>query len=184
MAIIDDNGNRTYTTTDRKLIVKEQFVDRFFKGIDTMFEIAKTSDNPYNDPRMDFTVNLMTLFVLDGKKSKELREERKQRVKNETSGIIDEYEKNIIKGEINLDTLGYSFEGCDDFMGFQKKQVILEIKDGESVKYANELNNTYIEKMMACQGDLIGMCEIVDGDKSDSTEESVQVEETEDSQSE
>lgn len=192
MSTTDENGNRTYTTTDRKLIIKEQMVDRLFKGIDALFEIAKTSENPYGDPRIDFTTNLMTLFVMDNSKSKELRESRKKRVMEETKGITDKKAANIIIGEIDLDILSECFELFDNFIGFKKRQVILEIKDRETVKYANELNNTYIERMMACQGDTIDTSGVLDptecnngnddtGDKDSPAESSEDAEEDESS---
>jgi hypothetical protein len=151
----DADGNKIYQTNERKTIVKEQAIDRLFKGIDGIYEIIKNSQDPYSDPRIDFMTQFLMLFVFDKKKTLQMMDERDAMIEERTAGISDFTRQNRIIGRINLTYLAECFDLFDHFIGFRKKQVILELKDGESVKYANELNNSVLDYMFANRADEI-----------------------------
>ena len=184
MAVTNEDGTKVYQTQDRRIAVKEQLISSMFNAIDGMQRIIETSTDPFSDPRLDYMTSYLMTFTLDKKKSKEMRKDRSDRIREEASIEPDATKRNHIIGEINLDSVAECLEIFDNYMGFKKKQVILEVKDGESVKYANELNDTYIDMMMACRGDLIDTSGIRGEDEPDSTKEGEETEKEENGEGE
>lgn len=155
MAIENENGDRIYQTSDRRVAVKEQVINTIVNQIAGYGRILETSTDPYNDPRVDFMTQFIMTFALDKKQTKEMLDKRDSLIEELINSAEDTKIINKKIGRVNLECIAECMEIFDNFMGFKKRQVILEVKDGESVKYANELNNTYIDYMMANRGDEI-----------------------------
>ena len=146
---VKEDGKTTYTTQDRRYVAKEQLLNEMFETVGGIRRIIESSSDPYSDQRLDALLMYFMTFSLDYKTYIELMDERDK--------LFDELEElklapdihNRKMFRINNRMTAKCMESFDNFIGFKKKQVIMTVKDGETAKYANELNGTYSAKMFA-----------------------------------
>jgi len=155
MPIETETGERIYQTGDRRVAVKEQVTNAIIDEIRRFGRIIETSTDPYNDARIDFQTQYLMTLAFDKKQTIDMLDDRDTKIKAVLDGESDTRITNKKIGRINLECIAGCSEIFDNYLGLKKKQVLLEVKDGESVKYANELNNTYIDYMMANRRDEI-----------------------------
>ena len=93
-------------------------------------------------------VRLQMVFNMDEKTFDDMdnaRLEAIEKAKQESDSTI----RNYMVGTINLKSIAKCMESYDSMVGFKKRQVILEVPAGKTVKYVNELNDTLVAEMMA-----------------------------------
>lgn len=146
---IKEDGKTTYTTQDRKYVAKEQLLNEMFETVGGIRRIIESSKDPYADPRMDALLMYFMTFSLDFKTYEELMDERDKMFEDldELHLAPDIHNRRMFR--INNRMTARCMESFDNFIGFKKKQVIMTVKDGETAKYANELDGTYSAKMFA-----------------------------------
>lgn len=146
---VKEDGKTTYTTQDRRYVAKEQLLNEMFETVGGIRRIIESSTDPYSDQRLDALLMYFMTFSLDYKTYIELMDER--------DALFDELVKQSLVPDIhnrkmfriNNRMIAKCMESFDNFIGFKKKQVIMTVKDGETAKYANELDGTYTAKMFA-----------------------------------
>lgn len=149
MPTTDKDGTKTYTTQDRRYVAKEQMLSEMFETVGGMRRIIESSSDPYADPRTDALLMYFMTFSLDIDTYTELMDERDLLFDELDAKNLapDEHNKKMFR--INNRMTARCMESFDNFIGFKKKQVIMTVKDGETAKYANELDGTYSAKMFA-----------------------------------
>jgi len=146
---IKEDGKTTYTTQDRKYVAKEQLLGEMFETVGGIRRIIESSKDPYADPRLDAVLMYFMTFSLDFKTYEELMDERDKMIDDleELHLAPDLHNKKVFR--VNNRMIARCMESFDNFIGFKKKQVIMTVKDGETAKYANELDDTYSATMFA-----------------------------------
>ena len=146
---VKEDGKTTYTTQDRKYVAKEQLLNEMFETVGGIRRIIESSTDPYADPRMDALLMYFMTFSLDFKTYEELMDERDKMFEDldELHLAPDIHNRRMFR--INNRMTARCMESFDNFIGFKKKQVIMTVKDGETAKYANELDGTYSAQMFA-----------------------------------
>ena len=141
----------TYMTQDRRYMTKEQFTNEMFETIGGLRRIIESSVNgdPYSDERLDaLTIYLMT-FTLDYDEFESLLKQWDDEIEELTEAITNTKKLNMKLFRLKIRMIARCMEIFDNYIGFKQKQVIMTVKDGETAKYANELDGTYSAKMFA-----------------------------------
>lgn len=146
---IKEDGKTTYTTQDRKYVAKEQLLNEMFETVGGIRRIIESSTDPYADPRLDALLMYFMTFSLDFKTYEELMDKRDELLDELDALNLPLEQHNKLMFRVNNRMIARCMESFDNFIGFKKKQVIMTVKDGDTVKYANELDGTYSAKMFA-----------------------------------
>jgi len=146
---IKEDGKTTYTTQDRKYVAKEQMLSEMFETTGGIRRIIESSSDPYADPRLDALLMYFMTYALDFKTFTKLMGERDAMLDDLDALNLPSIQHNKRMYRVNMRMIAHCMESFDNFIGFKKKQVIMTVFDGETAKYANELNGTYLEKMFA-----------------------------------
>lgn len=146
---IKENGKTTYTTQDRKYVAKEQMLGEMFETTGGIRRIIESSSDPYADPRLDALLMYFMTYALDFKTYTRLMNDRDAMLDELDALNLSSVVHNKRMFRVNMRMIAHCMESFDNFIGFKKKQVIMTVKDGETAKYANELDGTYSAKMFA-----------------------------------